>query len=105
MVQNRTIVHPSRTSWERCANPRGLLYGRLLTTTSPSWQGNGRARGGVFPRSRRRRYQVLPLERAQETAAPIAEILGLPVVIDARVIEAANYFGGLRLSLRARCAT
>jgi broad specificity phosphatase PhoE len=39
-----------------------------------------------------------PLERAQETAAPIAQALGLPVLIDARVIEAANYFEGLRLS-------
>ena len=41
-----------------------------------------------------------PLERAQETAAPLAEALGLPVVIDDRVIEAANYFEGLRLSFR-----
>jgi broad specificity phosphatase PhoE len=38
------------------------------------------------------------LERAQETAAPIAEAFGLPVVIDSRVIEAVNYFEGLRLS-------
>jgi broad specificity phosphatase PhoE len=39
-----------------------------------------------------------PLERAQETAAPLADALGLPVVIDDRVIEAANYLEGLRLS-------
>ena len=40
------------------------------------------------------------MERAQETAAPLAEALDLPVVIDPRVIEAANYFEGLRLSFR-----
>jgi broad specificity phosphatase PhoE len=39
-----------------------------------------------------------PLERAQETAAPIAEVLALPVVIDTRMIEAANHLEGLRLS-------
>ena len=39
-----------------------------------------------------------PLERAQETAAPLAEAFDLPVVIDSRVIEAANYFEGLRVS-------
>jgi broad specificity phosphatase PhoE len=38
-----------------------------------------------------------PLERAQETAAPIAAKLGLDVVIDDRLTEAANVFQGLRL--------
>lgn len=36
-----------------------------------------------------------PLERAQQTAAPIAEKLGLPIITDERVIEAANVFEGL----------
>jgi broad specificity phosphatase PhoE len=36
-----------------------------------------------------------PLERAQETAAPIAAELGLAVVTDERVIEAGNVFEGL----------
>ena len=35
-----------------------------------------------------------PLERAQETAAPIAEPHGLPVEVDVRLIEAGNYFEG-----------
>ena len=39
-----------------------------------------------------------PLERAQETMEPIAEVLGLPVSIDGRVIEAANYLEGLKVS-------
>ena len=35
-----------------------------------------------------------PLERAQETAAPAATALGLDVVLDERLIEAANVFEG-----------
>ena len=34
------------------------------------------------------------LERAQETAAPIADAHGLPITTDDRVIEAGNYFEG-----------
>jgi broad specificity phosphatase PhoE len=40
-----------------------------------------------------------PLERAQETAAPMAAALGLDVVLDERVIEAANKFQGLRFGV------
>jgi broad specificity phosphatase PhoE len=39
-----------------------------------------------------------PLERAQETMEPIAGALGLPVTTDGRVIEAANYLEGLKVS-------
>lgn len=35
-----------------------------------------------------------PLQRARETAAPLAELLGLPVVIDDRLIESENVFEG-----------
>jgi broad specificity phosphatase PhoE len=36
-----------------------------------------------------------PLERATETAEPLAEQFGLPIAIDERLIEAANHFEGL----------
>ncbi len=39
-----------------------------------------------------------PLTRAQETAAPIAEALNLKIVTEARIVEAANYFEGLKVS-------
>jgi broad specificity phosphatase PhoE len=97
MGQNRTIVHLVRHG--EVDNPAGLLYGRL-----PDYHLSDLGRemaervaehfGGrdvVHLRSS-------PLERAQETAAPMAEALGLPIVIDSRVIEAVNYFEGLRLS-------
>jgi broad specificity phosphatase PhoE len=40
-----------------------------------------------------------PLERAQETAAPIATALGLRPVLDERAIEAANKFEGRRFGV------
>ena len=40
-----------------------------------------------------------PLERAVETAEPIAAEFGLPIVVDDRLIEAANHFEGLRFGV------
>jgi broad specificity phosphatase PhoE len=97
MGQNRTIVHLVRHG--EVDNPAGLLYGwlpdyhlsELGKEMAVRVAEHFRERDVVHLRSS-------PLERAQETAAPLAEALSLPVVIDARVIEAANYFEGLRLS-------
>jgi broad specificity phosphatase PhoE len=97
MGQNRTIVHLVRHG--EVDNPAGLLYGRL-----PDYHLSelGREMAERVAEHFRGRDVVhirsSPLERAQETAAPIAEAFDLPVVIDARLIEAANYFEGLRLS-------
>jgi broad specificity phosphatase PhoE len=97
MGQSRTIVHLVRHG--EVDNPAGLLYGRLPDyhlsdlgiQMAERVAEHFRERDVVHLRSS-------PMERAQETAAPLAEALGLPVVIDSRLIEAANYFEGLRLS-------
>jgi broad specificity phosphatase PhoE len=97
MGQSRTIVHLVRHG--EVHNPAGLLYGRL-----PDYHLSERGiqmAERVAEHFRERDVVTLrssPLERAQETAAPLAQALGLPVVIDPRVIEAANHFEGLRLS-------
>jgi broad specificity phosphatase PhoE len=99
MSQNRTIVHLVRHG--EVDNPAGLLYGRLPDyhlselghEMAERVADHFRDRDVVHVRSS-------PLERAQETAAPIADALGLPIVIDARLIEAENYFEGLRVSFR-----
>ena len=39
-----------------------------------------------------------PLERARQTAQPIADLLDLPIEIDERLIEAANTFEGKRFA-------
>ena len=85
-------------------NPAGLLYGRL-----PDYHLSdlGREMAGRVAEDLRDRdivhLRCSPLERAQETMAPLAEALGLPVIIDGRVIEAANYLEGLQVSFRRRC--
>lgn len=43
-----------------------------------------------------------PLQRAQESAEPFAEVFGLDVVIDERVIEPTNVFEGTRMSRSLR---
>jgi broad specificity phosphatase PhoE len=40
-----------------------------------------------------------PLERAQETARPVAERLGLEVVTDDRLIESWNHFEGMKFGV------
>jgi broad specificity phosphatase PhoE len=78
-------------------NPEGVLYGRrdgyhLSELGREMADRIGKALGErdiVHLRSS-------PLERAQETAAPLAKALGLTPVIDPRVIESANVFEGKR---------
>jgi broad specificity phosphatase PhoE len=97
MDQNRTIVHLVRHG--EVDNPAGLLYARLPDYHLSELGIHMTERVAEHLQGRDIVHLVSsPLERAQETAAPLAEAFGLPVMIDARVIEAANYFQGLRLS-------
>lgn len=51
--------------------------------------------------SRDRHYGTLiasPLQRAQESAAPVSTLLSLPIGTEERVIEPHNYFEGKRMS-------
>lgn len=84
-------------------NPDGVLYGRL-----PEFHlsGLGRDMAGMlaehFSARTRQGAKIVhlvasPLTRAQETAQPIAEALGLAVTTEARIIEAENYFEGLHV--------
>ena len=89
-----TVVHLLRHG--EVDNPHGVLYGRL-----PGYH--------LSPLGRRMAEMVAeklcgrdvaavvssPLERAQETSAPIAERFQLGVSIDERLIEAGNVFEGL----------
>jgi broad specificity phosphatase PhoE len=97
VAQSRTVVHLVRHG--EVYNPAGLLYGRL-----PDYHLSdlGREMARTVADDLRDRdivhLRCSPLERAQETMEPIADALGLPVTIDDRVIEAANYLEGLRVS-------
>ncbi|HLU33243.1 MAG TPA: histidine phosphatase family protein [Natronosporangium sp.] len=94
----RTVVHLLRHG--EVHNPRGILYGRL-----PGFALSERGRkmalavAGWFD-GRDLTYVVSsPLERAQQTAAPIAERFGLPIETDPRLIEADNRFEGKRFGV------
>jgi broad specificity phosphatase PhoE len=77
-------------------NPRGIIYGRLPGYhLSPAGRAMAEAAADYFAERPVVALFGSPLERAQETAAPVAERLGLTVVPDERLIESWNHFEGL----------
>jgi broad specificity phosphatase PhoE len=97
-VSETTVVHLLRHG--EVHNPDKILYGRLpgfrLSTTGEAM---ALAAAEWFTGSDVARLVSSPLERAQQTAAPIATALSLPVEIDERLIEAGNAFEGLRVGV------
>jgi broad specificity phosphatase PhoE len=89
-----TVVHVLRHG--EVHNPTKVLYGRL-----PDFHLSELGVAMAERIAERMRGQDIthlvssPLERAQETAAPSAAALGLPVAVDDRLIEAGNVFEGL----------
>jgi broad specificity phosphatase PhoE len=97
-MSEQTIVHLMRHG--EVYNPTKILYGRLpgfrlsdagaeMAVVAAKW----------FAGRDVTQLVSSPLERAQQTAAPLAETLGLPVTIDERLIEAGNAFEGLRVGV------
>ena len=97
-MSEQTIVHLMRHG--EVHNPTKVLYGRLpgfrlsdagaeMAVVAAKW----------FAGRDVTQLVSSPLERAQQTAAPLAETLGLPVTIDERLIEAGNAFEGLRVGV------
>ncbi|MDR8407562.1 histidine phosphatase family protein [Nonomuraea sp. 3-1Str] len=88
-----TVVHLMRHG--EVHNPNGILYGRL-----PGYHlsDTGRLMAETVAKAVASRDIVAlycsPLERAQETVAPLAATLGLEVTTDERLIEAANLLEG-----------
>ena len=82
-------------------NPEGVLYGRL-DGFHLSELGREMARQVVAAHLETNditHVVASPLERAQETAAPIAADHDVQIATDARVIESANHFEGAAVSL------
>jgi broad specificity phosphatase PhoE len=90
---DRTLVHLLRHG--EVDNPAKILYGRL-----PGYHlselGRGMARRVAETVADRDLTHLVtsPLERARETAEPIADKLGLTPTVDERLIEASNVFEG-----------
>ncbi|MCQ8834094.1 histidine phosphatase family protein [Streptomyces malaysiensis] len=88
-----TVVHVMRHG--EVHNPEGVLYGRLPGYHLSDLGRRMADRVAEHLADRDITYVVAsPLERAQETAAPIAKAHGLDVATDERLIEAANVFQG-----------
>ncbi len=98
MTEPSTTVHLLRHG--EVENPGGVLYGRL-----PGFHLSALGRkmaerlGSTVTGRDIVRLVSSPLERAQETAQPAAKALGLDIVTDDRVIEAANVFEGERFGV------
>ena len=93
-----TVVHLLRHG--EVHNPDHVLYGRL-----PGYHlsANGRmmaaAAADFFAGRPVAAVFASPLERAQETAQPVAERLGLTITTDDRLIESGNVLEGKSVSL------
>ena len=93
-----TTVHVARHG--EVENPEKILYGR-----QPGWKLSTRGQQmaetlGEWSKSINvGALHVSPLQRAQETAAPIARAHGLEITTDERLIEAANVFEGKSFEL------
>jgi broad specificity phosphatase PhoE len=93
-MTEHTVVHLLRHG--EVHNPEGVLYGRL-----PGYRLSelGRAMAqrvaDHLADADIAHVGASPLERAQETAQPIAEAHDLSVAVDGRLIEADNVFQGL----------
>jgi broad specificity phosphatase PhoE len=86
-------------------NPGGILYGRLEGyRLSERGQQMAQRLAGHFttPPADVVHLVASPLQRAQETIAPLAAALDLPVLTDDRVIEAISVFEGLDLAPNPR---
>ncbi|BBZ00875.1 hypothetical protein MCHIJ_03120 [Mycolicibacterium chitae] len=80
-------------------NPEGVLYGRLPGyRLSERGQAQASAVADSLADNDIAVVIASPLQRAQETAAPIAAHHGLTIGTDDDLIESANYFEGKRMS-------
>jgi broad specificity phosphatase PhoE len=94
----KTTVHVLRHG--EVHNPNKVLYGRL-PNFHLSELGRQMAKAAAEALADRDITYVVasPLERAQETAAPIAGEFDLEIATDIRLIESSNYFEGKKVGV------
>lgn len=94
----KTIVHLVRHG--EVHNPEGVLYGRL-----PGFRLSERGQKQALVVAEHLRdadvthVACSPLERARQTASPIADSHRIDMVVDERLIEAANAFEGMKVAV------
>jgi len=92
-MSEQTTVHLMRHG--EVHNPSGVLYGRMpgYHLSDLGVQMAEKVASAIGDRDITH-LRVSPLDRAQETAQPLATALGLDIVTDPRVIESENVFEG-----------
>ncbi|MDP3972006.1 MAG: histidine phosphatase family protein [Candidatus Nanopelagicales bacterium] len=98
MSTDRTTVHLVRHG--EVHNPTKILYGRLSDyhLSELGLKMADRVADWMASRDLVALWSS-PLDRARETASPIAVVTGLPVRTDQRLLEATNVFEGQRVSV------
>jgi broad specificity phosphatase PhoE len=95
-VSTSTIVHVLRHG--EVYNPDKVLYGRLPGfRLSELGQQMAKAAAQTLAKADVTHVVASPLERAQQTAEPISAQFGLPIGVDERLIESANWFEGKKV--------
>jgi broad specificity phosphatase PhoE len=93
-ASQRTVVHLVRHG--EVDNPTRVLYGRIPGFhLSEDGRMMAKAAAGFLAGRDVTVLRTSPLDRARETAEPIAAQLGLAAVVDERLIEPTNHFEGL----------
>jgi broad specificity phosphatase PhoE len=94
----KTTVHVLRHG--EVYNPSKVLYGRLPDFhLSELGKQMAKAAAEALAQNDVTYVVASPLERAQETAAPIAAEFGLDIATDTRLIESSNFFEGKNVSV------
>lgn len=98
MTSERSVVHLLRHG--EVHNPEGVLYGRLpgYRLSALGEQMADRAAAALADHDIAAVISS-PMERAQQTAAPVASAHGLDIVTEPLAIEADNVFEGQRVSV------
>lgn len=92
-----TVVHLLRHG--EVFNPDGVLYGRLPGyRLSDLGERQAQAAAEWFAGRDITHLVASPLQRAQQTAAPVSAVTGLQIATDDGLIEAANAFEGRRVA-------
>ena len=93
-----TVIHLLRHG--EVSNPSGVLYGRLPGFhLSPEGEHMAKTAAAFLAGRDVTLLLSSPLERARETAVPVAAQFGLEVRVDERLIEPWNHFEGERFDI------
>lgn len=97
-ASDRTVVHLLRHG--EVDNPEGVLYGRLPGYVLSALGHQMAQRAADALKSHDITAVITsPMERAQQTAVPVAAVHGIEIGTDPRLIEADNIFEGKKVSV------